>query len=406
MSEESPEIIEDENQPSVVEQPAESSVEVGGEGAVVEEASPEPSVEAEESPGEDEAEQVGEVALSEAVEKPAVKVEVVEEEDEQDAKRPEEEASQSVQIDYMPDKDEVTGSASAEDIVGEADMNEVVAEGDEPDPREANRVDDVDKAHSMAIAGDEFRSRAAENRKNVIDEEQDIDAWQKARADYRKIREDEPSKLHPIARKKHEADLKEARKKAATDPFKKHNQKHKEGLATADEMSRLGHDSIFYTGQSQEPEVRAKVFDNRASELEEWAGILHDNPVRVSIADGLEVEVTPQMMMQLEDEAKEADVRLAELQQSDWMKSHREMDLREASGVSEKVLEELMPNADEETRDNINALVADLNKTDLELRAKLAQLREQAIIEPLIAENEVRNKSLADIRSGASKSED
>jgi len=267
---------------------------------------------------------------------------------------------------------------------------------DSADPREAKRVDDVDKAHDMAKEGHEFRSRAAESRDIHKD---DIEKGFEAETKLYKLKGDAPSVLHPIARKKHKEHYEEVRE-AARDEYQEHRERRNAKAISEEEISRLGPvPEPFGVLES------AEAFDKRADELEEWAGILHDNPVRVTIADGLEVEVTPEMMLKLEDEAKLEDQRLAELQESDWMESHEEMDLSKASGVSEKVLEELMSNADDETRQNIESLVADLNKTDLELRAKLAQLREQAIIEPLIAENEVRNKSLADIRAGAKKSE-
>lgn len=286
---------------------------------------------------------------------------------------------------------------ASDEFQTKASENRAIAGSDEPDPREAKRVDDVDKAQTMAIKGDEFRSRAAESR--------DIskEGYEKgvvAETELYKLKyDDAPSPLRPIASKKHKEHY-EIRREKARDQFEEHLERRDAKAITDEELSRLGP-----VPKPHGPEETAEAFDKRADELEEWAGILHDNPVRVTIAEGLEVDVTPEMMVKLEDEAQLEDQRLAELQESDWMESHDEMDLSKASGVSGKVIEELMSNADDETRQNIEALVADLNKTDLELRAKLAQLREQAIIEPLIAENEVRNKSLADIRAGAKKSE-
>lgn len=300
-------------------------------------------------------------------------------------------------------QDEVESAFGAEDLKDETQSQ--VGDGsqavDSGDPREANRVDDVDKAHDMANASHKLRSKAADNRAvdKLLDEK--VESQNKA---YKYAL----GNTIPRTRISEEeiAEIKETdealRKKAsdAMDEFVKANKEAHDQLRIDTQELSPNEDTMPATA-----EKRAEYYDKHADRVEEWAGILHDNPVRVTIAEGLEVDVTPEMMVKLEDEAQLEDQRLAELQESDWMESHDEMDLSKASGVSGKVIEELMSNADDETRQNIEALVADLNKTDLELRAKLAQLREQAIIEPLIAENEVRNKSLADIRAGAKKSE-
>jgi len=231
------------------------------------------------------------------------------------------------QMSYEPN--EGASNGSDDEVAADPELSQVVAEGDDSDPREADRIDDVGKIYDA----------------------------------------------------------------------------EREKVTAKDEESKLGSEE-FTTGDHDSSGEKGEVSVNQADELEKWAGILEEYPqYAVLLGSALKYKMKPEDMLALEDEAREADKELARLQESDWMDPHTELDLAGAVGVKGDLLEKLMNGADETTRDTLNALVSDCNKIDLELRAKVAQLREEMIIEPLIAEKAKRDESFEKIFVGAHKAE-
>lgn len=297
-----------------------------------------------------------------------------------------------------PDTTEALGEAA----VGGPTQIPVGDEGENPHP---NREDDPERAHDMAIAGDELRTKAVADRNIKRNYDENMAKLDESHRGLSDLNDEKPSNRRERKEiEKRREELLAERDFHYETVMKEDGHWDINGSAERQFAKDFQHEGMYMAFPSGDPETRAKHYDERASRVEEWAGILHDHPVSEAFREAHPgVDITPESLVYLEDETTWLKLELEGLDHDGRAVSHDVKSiLRGSRGTlsesSIQKIQELLPLASKERDDEWEKLTAALHESAAAIDAFKVNLAKEVRSGPLQNKLAMAKKLLDDVR--------